>query len=164
MNEPVEFVLRAVFIGAAATIILDMWSALLASLGVEPTNWAMVGRWIGNFPRGRFTHARMAEAPPVRGELALGWATHYAVGIVYAGLLLAIVGLDWARAPTLLPALVFGLATIVAPFFIMQPAMGAGVAASRTPNPTAARLKSLTAHTVFGLALYAAAKLATRLM
>ncbi|MBA3260744.1 MAG: DUF2938 family protein [Gemmatimonadales bacterium] len=34
---------------------------------------------------------------------------------------------------------------------------GLGIAASRTPNPTQARLKSLVTHTVFGVGLYVCA-------
>jgi hypothetical protein len=61
------------------------------------------------------------------------------------------------QQPTLAPALAVGLGTVVAPFLVMQPAMGAGVAAGRTPNPAAARLQSLVTHAVFGLGLYAGA-------
>jgi Protein of unknown function (DUF2938) len=39
----------------------------------------------------------------------------------------------------------------------MQPSLGLGVAASRTPNPTQARLKSLMTHSVFGVGLYVCA-------
>jgi hypothetical protein len=70
--------------------------------------------------------------------------------------LLAIFGLDWARHPTLGPALLVGIGTVAAPCLVMQPGMGAGVAASRTPRPGAARLQSLVTHTVFGVGLYAA--------
>ena len=163
MSEPFEFVLRAGYIGVGATVILDLWTALLARFGVASTNWGMVGRWLGHIPRGRFVHDNIAAAAPVPGERMLGWTAHYVTGVVYAGLLLAIVGVDWARAPTLLPALVFGVVTVAAPFFIMQPGMGAGVAASKTPKPNAARLKSLATHTVFGLGLYAAAAIAALL-
>ncbi|MBI3447645.1 MAG: DUF2938 family protein [Acidobacteria bacterium] len=52
-------------------------------------------------------------------------------------------GLDWARSPALWPPLLIGLGTIVAPWFVMQPAMGAGIAASKTPNPGDARLRNL---------------------
>jgi hypothetical protein len=38
----------------------------------------------------------------------------------------------------------------------MQPGMGLGIAASRAPDPRAARLRSLTTHAIFGLGLYAA--------
>ena len=59
--------------------------------------------------------------------------------------------------PTLGPALAVGIGTVAAPFFLMQPGMGAGIAASRTPRPNAARLQSLLTHAVFGLGLYVAA-------
>jgi hypothetical protein len=52
---------------------------------------------------------------------------------------------------------IVGVTTVAAPLFIMQPAMGAGIAASRTPRPGAARAQSLITHTVFGVGLYAAA-------
>ena len=45
---------------------------------------------------------------------------------------------------------------MAAPFLIMQPGMGAGIAASRTPRPAAARMQSLVTHGVFGLGLYVA--------
>ena len=61
------------------------------------------------------------------------------------------------RDPALLPALALGAATVVAPLFVMQPAMGAGFAASRTPAPLKNCLRSLFNHTVFGAGLYAAA-------
>ena len=50
-----------------------------------------------------------------------------------------------------------GVVTVLAPFLIMQPGMGAGIAASRTPRPGAARLQSLITHAVFGFGLYLAA-------
>jgi hypothetical protein len=58
---------------------------------------------------------------------------------------------------TLGPALALGVATLAAPFLLMQPGMGAGIAASRTPRPGSARLHSLITHAVFGLGLYASA-------
>ncbi|TIU20800.1 MAG: DUF2938 domain-containing protein, partial [Mesorhizobium sp.] len=43
-----------------------------------------------------------------------------------AALLMGVWGIDWARYPTLLPALLVGMFSVVAPFFLMQPAFGAG--------------------------------------
>jgi hypothetical protein len=157
MSEAVEFVVRAGLIGIGAPIVLDLWAALLRQFGVASTNWGMVGRWVGHLPSGRFAHDNIADASPVRGERAIGWIVHYVVGIAYASALLAILGLAWARNPTPVPALIFGLITMIAPFFIMQPGMGAGIAASKAPKPNVTRLKVVMAHTVFGLAMYGVA-------
>ncbi|WP_457586560.1 DUF2938 domain-containing protein [Ensifer canadensis] len=150
-----DLVLRAILIGIGATAVMDLWAmALKHSLGIPSLDYAMVGRWIGHFPQGRFLHPRIGAAAPVPCERPIGWTAHYAIGIVFAGLLLLIWGQDWAMRPTLAPALIVGHATVAAPFFLMQPGMGAGIAASKTPNPNIARLRSLATHAVFGLGLY----------
>ena len=59
--------------------------------------------------------------------------------------------------PTLVPALTVSSATLVAPFLVMQPAMGAGIAASKTPRPNVARLRSIVTHTAYGFGLYGSA-------
>ena len=165
MSPGFESIVRALIIGIGATAVLDLWSTLLKRLFAVPApDWGMVGRWFGHFPQGRFVHESIGAASPVRGERLIGWTAHYAIGIAYAALLLAIWGLDWARQPTLLPALVVALFTVVAPFFIMQPGMGAGIAASRTPNPAQARLRSLLNHSVFGVGLYLSAVVAAALL
>lgn len=158
MSEGMELVLRVVLIGIGATALSDLWSWLAdRAFGLPRPDWAKVGRWIGHFPRGRFVHDNIAVTAPVAGERVIGWVAHYAIGVFFAGLLLAIAGLGWARSPTLFPALIVGVATVAAPSFIMQPAMGVGFASSRTPNPSAARLRSLLTHTIFGVCLYLAA-------
>ncbi len=152
-----EYLVRALLIGAGATAVMDLWVIVRTRwLGVPALDYAMVGRWLGHLARGRFRHERIAAAPPVRGERAIGWIAHYAIGIAFAGVLLATWGVDWARAPTLGPALIVGIGSVAAPFLIMQPGMGAGIAARRTPRPAVARVQTLVTHTVFGLGLYAA--------
>ncbi|HKS55407.1 MAG TPA: DUF2938 domain-containing protein [Steroidobacteraceae bacterium] len=160
MSELAEFILRAVAIGVGATVVMDLWAVLLQRLfSVQPSNWAMVGRWVGHFSHGQFRHDRIADAASIRGERALGWMVHYLTGITYGALLLGICGLAWARRPTLLPPLVLSLVALLAPFFLLQPGMGLGVAGARTPDPNATRLRSVLNHTVFGLGLYVSALL-----
>ncbi len=152
-----RLLLRAVAIGIGATAVMDLWLLLLKALGLPTLNFALLGRWVGHMPHGLWTHDAIAKAWPVRGELALGWLVHYLSGIAFALLLAALAGPAWLRAPSLLPALALGVGTVALPFFVMQPAMGAGIASSRTKTPVLNSLKSLANHTVFGLGLYAAA-------
>ena len=146
-----------VLIGAGATAVMDIWLLLLLRLKVQTPSFALIGRWVGNFPRGKFTHTSISEAPSVAGELGLGWLTHYAVGIAYACLLVGVQGTEWSRQPSLLPALAVGVGTVLVPLFVMQPAMGAGFASSKTPAPLKNCLRSLAHHTVFGSGLYLSA-------
>ncbi len=46
---------------------------------------------------------------------------------------------------------------MVAPLFILLPALGLGVASTKTPTPVFNTLKSLATHSVYGAGLYLAA-------
>jgi hypothetical protein len=160
MHPLFDLPLYAAPIGIGATALMDLWGLFESRVFALPArDYAMVGRWLGHFPRGRFAHENIAAAAPISGESVIGWAAHYATGILFAALLLAIFGLDWAHDPSLAPALGVGLVTVAAPFLILQPALGAGVAASRTPRPMTARLRSIDAHLSFGVGLYLAAEI-----
>lgn len=165
MSEGLEIVVRAIPIGIGATVMMDLWAAFLKAMFAVPRlDYGMLGRWLGHVPRGRLMHDNIAKASPVRGERVIGWGAHYAIGITFAALLLVVWGVDWARRPTLLPAVIVSLVTLVAPFFIMQPGMGAGIAASKTPNPKVARLRSIVTHTIYGIGLYVSARLSLLLI
>ncbi len=157
MNNAVECVARGVLIGAGATACMDVWAQVQRrGFGVKSLDFGLLGRWVGHIPRGRLAHASIAKADPIPGERVLGWMAHYAIGISFAFLLLATWGLAWAKSPKIVPALIVGLATLPAPLFVLQPCMGLGIAASKTPRPWAARVKSLGTHVVYGLGLYGA--------
>ncbi|VWC31039.1 DUF2938 domain-containing protein [Burkholderia metallica] len=157
MSVP-DILLDVSLIGAGATLAMDLWTLFRRrAFGIPSLDYALVGRWIGHMAQGRFRHASIAAAPPVPGERALGWFAHYAIGIAFAALPVAIAGTEWIAAPTPLPALVAGLGSVAAPFFVMQPAFGFGIAASRTPQPGVARRRSLVTHLSYGVGLYLAA-------
>lgn len=159
MDLSLDTAARMVFIGLGATAVMDGWLWLLQRLGVPTLNFSMIGRWVGHWRHGVFRHAAIAKAAPVRHELALGWLFHYATGVAFAALLVAVAGTGWVRSPTLAPAVTLGMATVAAPWLLMQPAMGAGIASRRTPTPGRNRARSLANHFVFGLGLYLAATL-----
>lgn len=153
---------RILFIGIGATAVLDLWLLLLRRMGVPGLDFALLGRWVGHLRRGRFVHPAIARSEPIAGERAWGWLTHYLIGIAFAAALVGLLGRAWLDQPRLVPALAFGLCTVVAPLFVMQPAMGAGFAASRTAAPARNVLRSVANHAVFGLALYLASRLAAQ--
>ena len=147
-----NYLMCAVLTGAVATAVMDLWTlARLRLLGTPLSNYGLVGRWLAGMARGRFRHERIAASPAVPGEQMIGWTAHYLIGIAFAAVLLAI----WGSDPGIAPALIVGIGSVAAPFLVMQPGMGAGIAASRTPRPNAARLQSLVTHAIFGLGLYA---------
>ncbi len=142
-------------VGIVATLATDLWQRLLKAIaGLPPASWGLVGRWVAWFPRGVFVHRPITATPSVRGEVAIGWAFHYAIGIAYAALYLAIMRLGLGSGPTLISALAFAIALLVAPWFVLQPALGLGFMASRMPHPGAVRAINVSVHTVFGLGLY----------
>jgi hypothetical protein len=152
-----NYLVSTVLIGTGATAVIDLWAvARRRLLGIPSLDYGLVGRWLVHITRGRFRHERIAALPAVPRERLIGWIAHYLIGVAFAAVLLAIWGLEWARHPTIGPALIVGIGSVAAPFLVMQPGMGAGIAASRTPRPSAARLQSLVTHAIFGLGLYGA--------
>lgn len=141
--------------GIGATVVMDVWMLVRRSVFRLPLpDYGLVGRWLAHMHHGQFHHLSITASPAVRGESIVGWTAHYLTSIAYAILLTGIWGRDWIDNPTLLPALTIGLATLAAPFLLMQPGMGAGFAASRTPRPWFNRAQSVITHLVFGAGLY----------
>lgn len=155
MNNSILYVLHPIFIGVGATLTLDLWALFLKrTFKIMPPNFCLVGRWLRYMPKGIFKHSNIAAVPEKNAECAVGWLVHYMIGMMFAVVFLTLVSNNWLEHPTLIPALIFGAATVSAPFFIMQPAFGLGTAASKTPSPTQARMRSLMNHIVFGFGLY----------
>jgi hypothetical protein len=158
MKIETSYIILAIAVGLGATVVMDLWAVFLKRIFKIPSlNYCLVGRWLRYMPEGVFRHNSIAAASSRPAECTLGWIAHYAIGAVFALVLVLLASPEWLQHPTILPALVFGIATVAIPFFIMQPSLGLGVAASRTPNPAGARLKSLMTHAVFGLGLYVSA-------
>jgi hypothetical protein len=160
METVMDYLAFTVLTGVGATAVIDLWSIARRHLfGTAMPDYRLVGRWLADMPGGRFCHDSIAAASPRQGERLIGWIAHYLIGIAFAALLPGIWGFTWIQHPTLGPALIVGIGTVAAPFLVMQPAMGVGIAASRAPRPAAARIQSIVTHAIFGLGLYAAGRL-----
>ena len=153
-------VFDAVLMGVGATLLIDLWALLLRrAFSVRSLDYCLLGRWVLHIPRGVVKHDNITTAARQPHECKVGWTTHYLIGTAFAIMFVLLVSEGWLARPTLLPALAFGAATVVVPFFTMQPSLGLGIASSKTPHPNRARLKSLMTHTVFGVGLYVTAAL-----
>jgi hypothetical protein len=155
MNNLALLLISAILMGLGATLTFDLWGLFLKqAFKITPSNICLVGRWLRYMPAGTFRHSNIGSTPSKSAECTVGWIAHYLIGITFASVFVAVVGPDWLQHPTLIPAIAFGIVTVLAPFCIMQPAMGLGLAASKTLNPAQARLRSLLNHTAFGAGLY----------
>ena len=100
-----DFLWRSLAIGIGGTAAMDAWAIVLnRAFGIPLPNWALVGRWFCHLSGGKVFHDDIGAAAPWRNELAAGWIAHYAVGILYAGILVFLAGPGWTREPTFLPA------------------------------------------------------------
>lgn len=84
---------------------------------------------------------------------ALSHRVIFAIGHVYWA------GETWLTSPTVAKAWLTGLVTLAFPYFIIQPCLGFGIAASKKPKPWLARTLSLFTHSAYGVGLFSSALL-----
>lgn len=128
--------------GILATVTMDVAMVLASRAGAfssDKTGLEPIGRWAGNVARGRASRADISAEPRLRGELALGLATHYLTGIVLTQAYLTLLRRANLR-PDVAKATAYGLATSVLPLLISFPSMGPWLLRSaqrRCPPPGA---------------------------
>ncbi len=155
MNHWALSIFSAILMGLGATLVFDLWGLFLKhAFKIPPSNICLVGRWLRYMPEGTFKHSNIVSAPQKSAECRVGWIAHYTIGIMFALAFVAFAGNNWLQQPTPVPAIAFGVVTVLAPFLILQPSFGLGFAASKASNPTQARIRSLMNHTAFGVGLY----------
>lgn len=155
MNTLALTLTRIVLLGIGATLTFDLWGLFLKRIfKIPPSNICLVGRWLRYMPDGMFRHANITASPRKSAECQIGWVAHYLIGVTFAGIFVAIMGVQWLEHPTLAPSIIFGCITVLAPFVIMQPSFGFGIAASKSVNPVQARMRTLMNHVAFGVGLF----------
>ncbi|MFP8965635.1 DUF2938 family protein [Pokkaliibacter sp. CJK22405] len=161
-----EVVLFCLIVGVISTLALDIWVILVEKvLGIPPTNWGMVGRWLTGLMKGQFLLDTRNDSTPSGSEKALGWIFHYGIGIAYAVLLLLIYGTGFISAPHWLGFIVVGVVlSTLAGLMILMPAMGGGLFARKTPNPGQVIIYILIAHGAFAVGQYLGALLTLSLL
>jgi len=148
-------ILEILIVGVIATACLDIGQQIYRLLtGMPITDWGMIGRWAAYLPKGQVVHENIGKTPPVAGERPLGWAVHYAVGIGYAVVYLVLMWFILGIEPGFVPAMVFGALSVSVTWFVMEPILGAGVMAAKTPKPPAAMAQDFASHLSFGFGLF----------
>ncbi|MDI2091804.1 DUF2938 domain-containing protein [Commensalibacter oyaizuii] len=155
-----NIIVGGVLIGVGATVVMDIWDVVFGTLpGQSQSNWAPIGRWFWHLKSGKIFHNDINQAEPYQHELALGWTCHYLVGILYGIIFALYGGAAWFTNPTFLPAWIWGILTVGAGWFLLQPGLGIGFAASKLPNAWTVRILNLIAHSFFALGMYLTALL-----
>lgn len=150
-----NLIVNGILIGIGATTVMDVWALVLSLLpGQSRPNWGLVGRWFWHLRDGQIFHDDISASKPYAHEVALGWIGHYAVGILYGIIFALYGGAAWFANPIFLPAWIFGILTVAAGWFLLQPGLGIGWAASRLPNARNVRILNLVAHTFFAFGMY----------
>jgi hypothetical protein len=163
-DQPAGLVTQA-SVGVLATATMD--AAMVLTSLVAPGAFAadelgldMIGRWAAGLACLRRDRSDITSHAQVRGELAIGAATHYLMGIAltagYSELLRR-----FGAKPGLAKATAFGLATATLPLSLMFPSMGYGFCARRRAERANMLRLMLLGHAAFGAGIGLWARLLT---
>jgi hypothetical protein len=146
--------IQILIVGVVACAIFDLWQRLFQKItAIPPSNWAMVGRWsLGLMTSGQLIARDLESQAERKNELAVGWLVHYSVAIGYAAVY------AWLMHATILQAglidgLIFGVISVVVPWFFFLPCLGKGMLARLTPNPPLVCALALMMHSLFGASI-----------
>ena len=147
--------------GVIACLVMDGFQRLLwLTIGQPPSNWAVVGRWAFIVLRSaRLYQPDIETTPEAPRELAFGWFVHYAVGVGYAVIYASLMHTGLLTA-SLADGLIFGIASVIVPWFFFLPVMGKGILGKHTPAPIRVCTLALANHCVFGVGMASGFQLA----
>ena len=151
----INTIIQTILLGVGATIVMDLYAIFIKKVWHIPSlDYALVGRWFLYLKTGKIIHTPIMNSQSIKAEKFIGWLLHYLIGVIFAFSFILIVGNQWLNNVTFIAPVIFGLMTVIFPFFILQPCFGFGIAASKTPKPNTARIRSILAHFSFGVGLY----------
>jgi len=147
-------IIHIIFIGVISCLSMDLWQRFLKILfQINPSDWGVVGRWfVLSISKGKVYNPNIDNETPIKNELAIGWVVHYGVAILYSLVFFILYNFQVLNA-SYIDGIVFGLVSVIIPWFFFMPAMGAGIMASNTPNPRLACTLAFATHGVFGTSL-----------
>ena len=148
------FGFQIVIVGFGACVVFDVWQRIFHWFtAIPPTNWAIVGRWtIGLLTNGQLIVRDLELRPNMRNELGVGWLVHYGIAIAYAAIFMLLMKAN-ILAAEFADGLLFGVVSVVVPWFFFLPCLGKGMMGRLTPNPPLVCALALMMHSIFGVAI-----------
>ena len=145
--------LEMVLMGIVATLCMDFFAILFGELKIinQQIRPEAVGRWILYMLRGKFIHKDINKTPSMKIEKTMTFFPHYVIGIGLAGIYLFLeMQLPGLRHQLWAP-IIFGIATVLLPWFWLYPSIGLGFMASKEQSKSPYIVTSLINHTNFGI-------------
>ena len=151
------FIFDPIFAGIFCCIAMDIWQRILfLTLDIPPSNWSSAGRWlIMLISKKIFVNQNLDNENPIKYELQIGWVFHYCVAIGYGFAYYFFMTVFDVLDTSIFSGLIFGLISVVIPWFFFLPVTGKGFMGNKTPNPNLTKLLSTCSHVVLGIFLAA---------
>jgi len=148
----VEMILMGVF----ATYFMDLFAGFLLKRKcihsfITPVS---IGRWFIYMFKGKFIHKDIRKTSPVKNEKTGYFVSHYLIGIALAGFYLFLELNSQTIQEHVWIALIYGIITVIFPWFWLLPSVGLGVMAAKSPERTLILRTNLINHTNFGIGLF----------
>ena len=147
-------IFHIVIIGIVSCLAMDMWQRLLKLLyDINPSDWGVVGRWFLLLVyRGKIYNPTIDEEAPIKNELMIGWIVHYSVAILYSIFFYILLEYGICSA-SLINGIIFGLISVVVPWFFFMPVLGKGFLGMKTPSPLMACSLAVGSHIAIGASI-----------
>lgn len=149
-----DSILAGVIVGVLGTLTMDLLNDLFARTGmILRIDVGMIGRMTAGWAHGRFVYEHPSQMDEVAREKLCGYLAHHTIGVVLALPFILVWDLLGGGLASPLWALVYGIITTAASYFIVFPSMGFGVFGRRSPDGLRAPLSSLANHLFYGVGL-----------
>ncbi len=150
-----NFIFDSIFAGIFCCIAMDIWQRILfLTLDIPPSNWSSAGRWlIMLISKKIFVNQNLDNESPIKYELQIGWIFHYCVAIGYGFAYFFFLKVFDIFDTSIFSGFIFGLISVVIPWFFFLPITGKGFMGNKTPNPNLTKLLSTCSHVVLGIFL-----------
>jgi len=148
----IEIILSGVF----ATFIMDAIAKFLARRKIiHPFITSNeLGRWFLYMFRGKFIHVDISETPHLKNEKLWSHLSHYIIGVILAGFYLYLVYRFPVFSKHIWLAIIYGIATIVFPWFWLLPSINLGFIATKSEKRLQIIKTNILNHTNFGLGIF----------